>query len=151
MTRPTGGVGLPVTELCIDIAHHLEHHSSLHLLGLGIERQAVQIVAVYAADSERGRAVINLGKHGCSMTITLHLKPEQEANILAQAQAGGKTPEEYILSMVEGAISPKSKARLTPEQRAAAFEAWSAGHRHTPPLSDYAVSRESIYEEHDAG
>jgi hypothetical protein len=52
MTRPTGDVGLPVTELCIDVAHHLEHHASLHLLGLGIERQVVQIVAVYAADSE---------------------------------------------------------------------------------------------------
>jgi hypothetical protein len=84
------------------------------------------------------------------MTITLHLKPEQEADILAQAEAGGKTPEEYILSMVERAISPGSKASLTPEQRAAAFEAWSAGHRYTPPLSDYAVSRESIYEGRDA-
>ena len=34
-------------------------------------------------------------------------------------------------------------------QRAAAFETWSAGHRPTPPLSDYAVSRESMYEGHD--
>src|SRR5215469_84850 len=53
MTRPAGDVGLPVTELCIDVAHHLEHHAGLHLWGLGIERQVVQIVTVYAADSER--------------------------------------------------------------------------------------------------
>src|SRR5579863_9840465 len=59
MTRPTGDVGLPVTELCIDVAHHLEHHASLHLLGLGMERQVVQIVAVYAADSERESNVLH--------------------------------------------------------------------------------------------
>src|SRR5262249_60026835 len=59
MTRPAGDVGLPVTELCIDVAHHLEHHASLHLLGLGIERQVVQIVAMYAADSERESNVLH--------------------------------------------------------------------------------------------
>jgi len=42
------------------------------------------------------------------MTITINLKPELEAGLLAQAQAGGKTPEEYLLSMVEGAILPAS-------------------------------------------
>jgi len=59
MTRPTGDVGFVVTELRIDVAHHLEHHASLHLLGLGIERQVVQIVAVYAADSERESNVLH--------------------------------------------------------------------------------------------
>src|SRR5690348_7938326 len=53
MTRPTGDVGLPVAELRIDVANHLEHHERLRLGGLGIDRQIVQIVAVYAADSER--------------------------------------------------------------------------------------------------
>ena len=79
------------------------------------------------------------------MTVTLELKPELEAGLLAQAQANGKTLEEYLVSMVEGVVLPLTK-KLTPEQRAAAFEAWSAGHRPTPPLSDYAVSREGIYE-----
>src|ERR1035438_5669947 len=59
MTRPTGDVGVPVTELRIDVAHHLEHHASLQLFGLGIERQIVQIVAVYAADSQRKRNVLH--------------------------------------------------------------------------------------------
>src|SRR6516225_7633304 len=52
-------VGLPVAELRIDVAHHLEHHASLHLLGLGIERQVVQIVAVYADDAERESNVLH--------------------------------------------------------------------------------------------
>jgi hypothetical protein len=40
------------------------------------------------------------------MTVTLNLNPELEAGLLAQAQAGGKTLEEYLLSMVSGAICP---------------------------------------------
>src|SRR5262245_22431804 len=59
MTRPTGNVGLPVTELRIDVAHHLEHHASLHLSGFGIERQVGHVVAIYAADSERESNVLH--------------------------------------------------------------------------------------------
>lgn len=84
------------------------------------------------------------------MAITLNLKPEVEAGLLTQAQAAGMTLEDYLLSMVEGAVLPASQVTLAPEQRAKAFEAWSAGHRPTPPLSDYAVSREAIYNGRDA-
>jgi hypothetical protein len=59
------------------------------------------------------------------------------------------TVEEYLLSVVEGVVLPGTGNRLSPEQRAAAFEAWSANHRATPPLSDYAVSREAMYEGRD--
>jgi hypothetical protein len=59
------------------------------------------------------------------------------------------TVEEYLLSMVEGVVLPAAPNTLSPEQRAAAFEAWSANHRLTPPLSDYAVSREAMYEGRD--
>ena len=85
------------------------------------------------------------------MTVTLHLKPEVEAGLFERARARGKTLEEYLVSMVEGAITPATGQGPTPLQRAAAFETWSAGHRPTPSLSDYAVSRESIYEDRDAG
>ncbi len=37
----------------------------------------------------------------------------------------------------------------SPEERAAAFEAWSVGHRPAALLSDYAVSRDGIYEGRD--
>ena len=59
MTRPTRDVGLPVAELRIDVAHHLEHHASLQLLGLGIERQVGQVVAVYAAESKSESNVLH--------------------------------------------------------------------------------------------
>jgi hypothetical protein len=38
---------------------------------------------------------------------------------------------------------------LSAAERASAFEAWSAGHRATTPLSDHAVSRDGIYEGRD--
>ncbi len=80
------------------------------------------------------------------MTVTLRLKPEVEAGLLRQAQASGMTLEDYLLSMVEGAVLLKAQENSSAEERAAAFEAWSAGHRPTPLLSDYAVSREAMYE-----
>lgn len=84
------------------------------------------------------------------MTLTLTFKPEVEAGLLAQAQASGVTLEEYVLSVVEGAVLPVAQRTLSPEERAAAFEAWSANHRPTPLLSDHAVSREAMYEGRDS-
>ena len=83
------------------------------------------------------------------MTVTLKLKPEVEAGLLEQARASGMTVEEYLVSMVEGAVLLKVQESASAEERAAAFEAWSAGHRATPLLSDYAVSREVTYEGRD--
>jgi hypothetical protein len=83
------------------------------------------------------------------MTVTLNLKPELEAGLLAQARASGMTVEEYLLSVVESAVLPAMQKALSAEERAAAFEAWSASHRPTPLLSDHAVSRDGIYEGRD--
>lgn len=88
-------------------------------------------------------------KAEAAMTVTLNLKPEVEAGLLAQAKGAGMSLEEYLLSMVEGIMLPAMPRIPSPEQRAAAFEAWSASHRATPPLSDYAVSREAMYEGRD--
>ena len=84
------------------------------------------------------------------MTVTLNLNPELEAGIFAQAQASGMTVEAYLLSVVEGAVLPTIQEKLSAEERAAAFESWSKGHSTTPLLSDYAVSREGIYEGRDS-
>ena len=80
------------------------------------------------------------------MTVTLTLKPDIEGGLLAQAQASGMTVEDYLLSVVEGIVLPETQKTLSPEERAAALEAWSRNHRPTPPLSDYAVSREAMYD-----
>lgn len=79
----------------------------------------------------------------------MNLKPEIEAGLMAQAQSNGMTLEVYLLSMVEGAALSSTQMALSPEERAVAFEAWSASHRPTPDLSDHAVSREYMYEGRD--
>ncbi len=79
------------------------------------------------------------------MTVTLHLKPEIEAGLVARAQATGKTVEEYLLSVIEGSVLLTEQRKLSSEERANFFETWSASHPATPVLSDYAVSREGIY------
>jgi hypothetical protein len=82
------------------------------------------------------------------MTVILKIKPELEAELVTRAEARGMTLEDYLLSLVEGALLPNTRG--TPEERAAAFESWIKSHRaFAPPLSDYAVSRESIYDDHD--
>ena len=86
------------------------------------------------------------------MTVALDLKPETHAGLLALAETAGISVEEYVRAlvedaMVEGAVLAQPRKTLSPEERAAAFEAWSAGHGHTPLLSDFAVSRESMYED----
>ena len=40
------------------------------------------------------------------MTVTLRLKPEVEAGLLARAHASGMALEEYLLSLVEEAAVP---------------------------------------------
>jgi hypothetical protein len=83
------------------------------------------------------------------MTVTLDLSPEVEGEIVARARASGVTVEAYLLAMVEGVAVPATRKALSAEERAAAFEAWSANHLATPPLSEYAVSREAMYEDRE--
>ena len=81
------------------------------------------------------------------MTVTLNIKPELETELVVQAEANGMKLEEYVLSLLERALLSNQQGRMSAEQRAAAFEAWSESHsRDTPLLSDYAVSREGIYD-----
>ena len=84
------------------------------------------------------------------MTVSLNLRPELEAELVAQAQESGMTVDSYLLSVIERAVLPSIRETLSPEQRAAAFESWSFGHRSTPPSSDYAVSRDGIYDGRDS-
>jgi len=82
------------------------------------------------------------------MSITINLKPELEAGLLQRAAALGMTIEEYVTSIVGPAVIPEDKSGLTGEQKAEAFRKWADGHSHdTPLLSDYAVSRESMYDD----
>jgi hypothetical protein len=78
------------------------------------------------------------------MTIKIELPPEIEASLSAQAAAQGVSLEEYLRRMLEEQVP--SGRPMRPAERAALWRQSTAGLPRTPPLSDEAVSRESLYE-----
>jgi len=61
---------------------------------------------LFTVDNPLSKRYVNKESHSSwtvNMAITLNLRPEVEAGLIAQAQANGMTLEEYLLSMVEGA------------------------------------------------
>lgn len=84
------------------------------------------------------------------MTITL--KPDLEEELAARAQAEGLSTEEFVnreLKRLVAGEQPKSK--LTPEERVRLWKEFVNSHDDitAPPLSDEAISRESIYSERE--
>ena len=85
------------------------------------------------------------------MTLTVALTPEEESKLLAEARARGVSPDALVHNAVKELLSKiessTETAKMTPQERAGAFEEWARSHRCTPPLSDEAISRETLYGE----
>jgi hypothetical protein len=83
------------------------------------------------------------------MTVTL--KPDLEEELAARAKAEGLTTEEFVNRELEKLIASQPlQEELTPQERARRWLEWTEKHAvGGPPLSDYAVSRESIYKERE--
>ena len=83
------------------------------------------------------------------MTVTL--KPDLEEELAARAQAEGLTTEDFVNRELEKLVArEQSSPELSAEERARILEDWIANHSvGGPPLSDYDVSRESIYKERE--
>ena len=91
----------------------------------------------------------------------LNLTSEIARKILAEAAARGVSVEELLESVIESDLDSTQnnqsenreehfQRRATHEEWMTALREWSDSHsRHTPLLSDYAVSRESIYTRED--
>jgi len=81
--------------------------------------------------------------------ILEEIKPETAVRLAALARARGLSVDEYLKGLLGGANGDHAQAK-SPEERARAFEEWANSHRSSaPPLSDEAVSRESIYTRED--
>lgn len=84
--------------------------------------------------------------------VTLELKPEVEEQLEALAKQSGLSVEDYLEKKVEEMISAsEARPAKTPEERVRLWHEFLNSHDYikAPPLSDEAISRESIYSERD--
>jgi len=85
------------------------------------------------------------------MTITL--RPHLEEELAARARAKGLSTEEFINRELERLVTASAHpmAELTPEERVRRWDEWVKSHDYikAPPLSDEAISRETIYRERE--
>jgi hypothetical protein len=80
------------------------------------------------------------------MAVTIDLPPEIEANLAAAAAVRGVPLTEYLRRLLTEQAGPVKPGRKTPEERVRLWRDVS-GLPDTKPLSDAAISRESIYAE----
>jgi hypothetical protein len=73
------------------------------------------------------------------VTITLHLKPELEAGLLAQAQATGLTLEDYLQQLVEKELSAEAIEAGRPEGSGMVWENGLLVYRTGRPLPAHVV------------
>jgi hypothetical protein len=82
------------------------------------------------------------------MTVTLKLKPEVEAGLLAQAQASGMPLEQFLLFLVESAAqSARNTAAEQPGRVEAVRRMVEFGEKHRLSLGE-PITRELLHEGH---
>ena len=79
------------------------------------------------------------------MTVTIELPSEIAADLVAHAHAHGLEVSQFVEHLLREQVPQRVVSALSPAERAEAWRESSRGLPHTPPLSDDAISRESIY------
>ena len=83
------------------------------------------------------------------MTVTIQLPSDIEADLLAQARAQGLDVSQYVEHVLREQVAARGTgSALSPAERADTWRESVRGLPHTPPLSDDAISRESMYGDH---
>ena len=81
------------------------------------------------------------------MSVTIDLPPDIEARLAAQAAKLGVPLAQHLRRLLEEHAAPSKPARKTPAERAKHWRESVAGLPDTKPLSNEAISRETIYAE----
>lgn len=79
------------------------------------------------------------------MTVTIQLPSDIEAELLAQANAQGLDLPQYVEHVLRERVPPRTASSNSPAERAKGWRESARDLPNTPPLSDDAISRESIY------
>ena len=82
------------------------------------------------------------------MTVTIELPNEIAADLVAHARTHGLELPQFVAHLLREQVPKQAGSSLSPVERAAAWRESSRGLPHTLPLSDEAISRESIYGDH---
>ena len=80
------------------------------------------------------------------MTVIIELTPEVETGLAALAKAEGLDLPQYVQKVLIERIAPPV-SELSPRERVAIWRSSVLDAPLSPPLSDEAISRESIYGE----
>ncbi|MGH8246433.1 MAG: hypothetical protein ACREUU_08370 [Gammaproteobacteria bacterium] len=78
------------------------------------------------------------------MTVTVELKPEVEASLVAQARAKGLPLDRYIQDLIEQLASLDVQA-MTPKEREQAFDEWADSIEVPAGVKEEAFHRENWY------
>lgn len=79
------------------------------------------------------------------MTVTIELPSDIEADLIARARAQGLELQQYLEQILREQVAPQVGSGLSPAERADAWRQSTRNLPQTPPLSDDAISRDSIY------
>jgi hypothetical protein len=82
-----------------------------------------------------------------AMPILVELSPEKEARLTAEALLRGIAPEQYAGKLLDDALSPPSKGKLTREDLRAMLKEVGEGWENRPKLPTSAFTRESFYQD----
>ncbi len=80
-----------------------------------------------------------------TMIITINLPSDVEAALTAQARAKGLDLAQYAVDVLREQLPPQAPTVLSPAERARGWRESARDLPRTHPLSDEAISRESIY------
>jgi hypothetical protein len=81
------------------------------------------------------------------MSVTIDLPPDTEARLATQAAELGVPLTQHLRRLLEEHAARSRPTRKTPAERAKHWRESVAGLPDTKPLSDEAISRETIYAE----
>jgi len=83
------------------------------------------------------------------MTLTINISPEKEAVYQALAHAQGLSVEQWLTQLVDQAAPTQAETLMSKQNSTDTweeeFDVWVNSFPDTPPLSDEAVSRASMY------
>jgi hypothetical protein len=81
--------------------------------------------------------------------VQLELSPEVEQQLIATARAKGLEPAAYASQLIASSVGLTSEKHLTKLDVDEFLTGMASLGKDLPPLSEYAMTRESFYEDHD--